>query len=56
MTLGHLLLASGMTLYTLIGIRFEEQELMRLYGEDYYSYTQTAGMLFPKWKKPTRTL
>jgi steroid 5-alpha reductase family enzyme len=50
MTLGHLLLALGMTLYTLIGIRFEEQDLSTLYGKDYYRYMQTAGMLFPRLK------
>lgn len=50
MTLGHLFLALGMTLYILIGIRLEEQDLSTLYGEDYYRYMQTAGMLFPKLK------
>jgi protein-S-isoprenylcysteine O-methyltransferase Ste14 len=50
MTLGHLLLASGMTLYTLIGVRFEEQDLHALYGEEYNRYMQTVGMLIPKLK------
>jgi hypothetical protein len=50
MTLGHLLLAVGMTIYTLIGVRFEEQDLNTLYGDEYKQYMQTVGMLFPKMK------
>ncbi len=50
MTLGHLLLALGMTLYTLIGVRFEEQDLSAPYGDEYNRYMQTVGMLFPKMK------
>jgi methanethiol S-methyltransferase len=50
MTLGHLFLASGMTLYTLIGVRYEEHDLCTLYGEDYNRYMQAVGMLFPKLK------
>ena len=50
MTLGHLFLAFGMTLYTLIGVRFEEQDLCTLYGEKYNRYKQTVGMLLPKLK------
>lgn len=48
MTLGHLILAIGMTIYTLIGIKFEEEDLKNLYGEDYRKYSQLVGMLFPK--------
>ncbi len=50
MTLGHLLLSLGMTLYTLIGIRFEEKDLISLYGDEYNRYMQTVGMLIPKMK------
>ncbi len=50
MTLGHLLLSLGMTLYTLIGVRFEEQDLIALYGDEYNRYLQTVGMLLPKMK------
>jgi len=50
MTLGHLFLALGMTLYTLIGVRFEERDLHALYGETYRQYKQTVGMLFPRIK------
>lgn len=50
MTAGHLLLAMGMTIYTLIGVRFEEKDLSALYGNEYKQYMQTVGMLIPKLK------
>jgi len=50
MTLGHLLFALGMTLYTLIGIKFEEQDMITLYGKEYEQYKQTVGMLIPRIK------
>lgn len=48
MTLGHLLFSLGMTLYTLIGIYFEEHDLSALYGDKYNRYVQSVGMLLPK--------
>lgn len=50
MTLGHLLLAMGMTIYTLIGVKFEERDLCALYGNEYKQYMRTVGMLFPTIK------
>jgi hypothetical protein len=50
MTLGLLLFALGMTLYTLIGIKFEEQDMITLYGKEYEQYMQTVGMLIPRIK------
>jgi protein-S-isoprenylcysteine O-methyltransferase Ste14 len=47
MTVGHALLAAGMTLYILIAIRHEERDLIRLFGADYESYRQRVGMLIP---------
>ncbi len=37
MTLGHLLLASGLTAYMLIGMRYEERDLARRFGRAYSS-------------------
>ncbi len=51
MTLGHLFLAVGMTLYTLVGVWFEERDLHALYGDDYKAYAQRVGRLVPKWKR-----
>lgn len=35
MSVGHLLLASGLTLYVLIAMRYEERDLMRRFGTSY---------------------
>jgi protein-S-isoprenylcysteine O-methyltransferase Ste14 len=48
MTVGHLLLASGLTTYTLIGIRFEERELVRELGKPYREYQRQVSMLMPR--------
>lgn len=47
MTLGHLVLAGGFTTYILIGLHFEERELVQIHGEDYIQYQQTTSKLFP---------
>ena len=51
MTVGHLLLAAGLSAYMLIAIRYEERDLIGLYGKDYEDYRQTAGMLTPRWRR-----
>ena len=49
MTLGHALLAAGMTLYILIAIRHEERDLVGVFGEQYESYRVRVGMLIPRF-------
>ena len=49
MTVGHLLLAAGMTVYILIAIRHEERDLVGLFGATYEDYRRRAGMLIPKF-------
>jgi protein-S-isoprenylcysteine O-methyltransferase Ste14 len=51
MSVGHLLFASAMTAYILIGIRFEEHDLVQFLGKDYADYRQQIPMLFPFTKK-----
>ena len=51
MTLGHLVLALGMTLYILIAIRFEERDLIDTFGQDYEDYRARTGKLFPKFRR-----
>src|SRR6476620_1065608 len=38
MTAGHLLLAAGLSIYMLIAIRYEETDLVHLFGKDYELY------------------
>jgi protein-S-isoprenylcysteine O-methyltransferase Ste14 len=51
MSAGHLLLAAGLSVYMLIAIRYEERDLIDLYGKDYEDYRQTAGMLTPRFRR-----
>ena len=48
MTMGHLLLAVGMSAYMLVAIRYEERDLVELFGNDYRDYRERVGMLVPK--------
>lgn len=49
MTLGHLLLAGAMSLFMLVAIRFEEADLVGLFGKQYEDYRQRVGMLIPRF-------
>ena len=48
MTAGHLLLATGFSLYMLIAIRLEERDLTNIFGEAYAGYRRRVGMLVPR--------
>lgn len=50
MTLSHFLFSIGMTIYILIGIYFEEKDLVEIYGREYQSYQKTTAKLIP-WKR-----
>ena len=47
MTGGHLALAAIITLYILIGIAFEERDLIRRFGAAYVRYREQTGAFFP---------
>lgn len=53
MTAGHAIFALGMTLYVLIGVHFEERDLVRNFGESYLRYRDEVPMLLP-WPRPRR--
>jgi protein-S-isoprenylcysteine O-methyltransferase Ste14 len=55
MTVGHLLLAVGLSVYMLIAIRYEEHDLVSLFGRDYELYREQAGMLTPRFRSRTRS-
>ncbi len=47
MSLGHLVLAAGMTAYIVIGIGYEERDLIARFGNRYAEYRAKVGMIIP---------
>lgn len=48
MTAGRLLFAAGFTVYILVGVAFEERDLVLQFGERYRRYRGEVGMLVPR--------
>ena len=51
MTAGHLLLAVGVSIYMLIAIRYEERDLVDMFGQDYENYRRDVGMLTLRFRR-----
>lgn len=51
MTLGRLVFALGMSAYILIGIGYEERDLVKFLGDDYRRYRERVPMLVPRLGK-----
>lgn len=49
MSVGHLVLSLGMTLYIFIGLHFEEKALLRQFGSIYADYRRQVGKILPKF-------
>lgn len=47
-SLATLIMAACITIYTRIGIYFEEKKLISSFGDDYLAYRRRVPMLFPK--------
>jgi protein-S-isoprenylcysteine O-methyltransferase Ste14 len=56
MTAGRLLFALGLSAYILIGIAFEERDLLRQFGERYRVYRERVGMLVPRPPRRARAV
>jgi methanethiol S-methyltransferase len=52
MTYGHLLFATLMTAYILIGVQLEEHDLFAAFGSSYARYRERVPMLVPFLKRP----
>jgi len=48
MTAGHLLFSAGLSSYIVIGIWFEDRDLIAQFGERYRRYRAEVGMLMPR--------
>lgn len=51
MTAGHLLFAAAMTAYIVVAIRYEERDLVEVFGGEYALYQRTTGMLAPRRRR-----
>ncbi len=54
MTITHLVFAFLLTVYIVIGVLFEEKDLVKEFGEQYGNYKRNTPMLLPFFKKRTQ--
>ena len=47
MTVGHLLLALGLSTYIIIGVYHEEKDLIHVFGDRYLRHIRSTGKFFP---------
>lgn len=49
MTMSHLLLSVGLSIYVFIGIHFEERAVLRHLGDNYAQWRSKTPMVLPGW-------
>jgi protein-S-isoprenylcysteine O-methyltransferase Ste14 len=54
MTVGHLILAVGITGYILVAVVFEERDLLNHFGADYRAWRARTGAFFPRLRSRSR--
>jgi methanethiol S-methyltransferase len=56
MTMGHLILATGFTIYILIGVHYEEKDLIKTFGEKYIAYKKEIPKFIPGLKNRSKVM
>lgn len=56
MTLGHLILALGFTTYILIGVHYEEKDLIKTFGQQYINYKKEMPKFIPGLKSRSKVV
>ncbi|MDP7040516.1 MAG: hypothetical protein QGI45_15265 [Myxococcota bacterium] len=56
LTINNLIFLCFYSTYMVIGMYYEEERLVRVFGEDYVSYQKRVGALFPKTIFPVRSV
>ncbi len=56
MTVGHLLFAGGLTIYVLVAVGWEEDDLVEILGDSYRSYQEGVPMFIPRPGKVHETI
>jgi methanethiol S-methyltransferase len=54
MTVGHLLLALGLSTYIIIGVYHEEKDLIHVFGDRYLRYIRSTGRFIPSLVRSNR--
>lgn len=54
LTVGHLLIALGLSAYIFVGVYYEERDLIMAFGQKYQEYMRVTGKFLPIWTLRSR--